>query len=142
MTMTAYPLIALCIALATAVPALADAPKPVKVSAAQAKGPIFARKDAVKDNGADGPTIDVSLLQSDDKKMQAGVYKAGPSDTAIDSYPEDEFCYLLTGSVKLTSSDGSVIKAKAGEAFAIHKGWKGRWTTPGYTKYYVTYESP
>ncbi len=79
--MTAYPLIALCIALATtALPALADAPKPFKVSAAQAKGPIFNRKDAVKENGGDGPTTDVSLLQSDDKKMQAGIYKAGPSD--------------------------------------------------------------
>jgi uncharacterized cupin superfamily protein len=139
--MNAFPLVALCIALATSLPVSADAPNPVKVSAAQAAGPIFKRKDAVRETGADGPTTDVSLLQSDDKKMQAGIYKAGPSDTAIDSYPDDEFCYLLTGSVTLTSSDGSVVAAKAGEAFAIHKGWKGRWTTRGYTKYYVTYES-
>ncbi|HEY2683575.1 MAG TPA: cupin domain-containing protein [Steroidobacteraceae bacterium] len=128
--------VALCVVL----PALADAPKPVKVTAAEASGPVFNRKDAVKENGAEGPTTDVTLMQSADKKMSVGVYKAGASDTPIDSYPEDEFCYFLTGSVKLTSSDGTVLEVKAGEAVAIHKGWKGRWTTPGYTKYYVTYE--
>ena len=119
----------------------ADAPKPVKVTKAEAAGPIFDRKDAVHESGADGPTTDVSMLQSADKKMQAGLYKAGPSDQPIESYPEDEFCYLLSGEVKLTSADGTVLTMKSGDSFAIHKGWKGRWTTPGYTKYYVTYES-
>ena len=127
--------------LCAALPALADAPKPVKVTAAEASGPIFNRKDAVKENGAEGPTTDVTLMQSADKKMSVGVYKAGASDTPIESYPEDEFCYFLTGSVKLTSSDGTVLEVKAGEAVSIHKGWKGRWTTSGYTKYYVTYET-
>jgi uncharacterized cupin superfamily protein len=121
--------------------AFADAPKPVKVTAAEAGGPIFNRKDAVKENGAEGPTVDVSMMKSTDKKMEAGVYKAGASDTPIESYPVDEFCYFLSGSVKLTSSDGSVVELKAGEAVAIHKGWKGRWTTAGYTKYYVTYDA-
>lgn len=115
--------------------------KPVKITAAEAAGPAFERKDAVHENAADGPTTDVTLLQSADKKMTAGLYKAGPSDSPVDSYPEDEFCYFLTGSVKLTSADGSVLELKAGEAVAIPKGWKGRWTTPGYTKYYVVYES-
>jgi uncharacterized cupin superfamily protein len=125
----------------------ADAPpkpvplKPVKVTAAQAAGPVFNRKDAVKENGPDGPTTDVAMMKSADQKMTAGLYKAGPSDVPIDSYPEDEFCYFLTGSVKLTSSDGTVIEVKAGEAVAIPKGWKGRWTTPGYTKYYVVYDA-
>jgi len=115
--------------------------KPVKVTAAQAAGPIFQRKDAVRENSKEGPTTDLTLLRSADKKVQMGMYQAGPSDTAIDSYPEDEFCYFLSGSVKLTSADGSVVELKAGEAVAIPKGWKGRWTTPGYTKYYVVYDS-
>ena len=120
----------------------ADTPlRPVKVTAAQAAGPVFDRKDAIRENGADGPTTDVTMLQSADHKMTAGLYKAGQSDTQIDSYPEDEFCYFLTGSVKLTSKDGTVLELKAGEAVAIPKGWKGRWTTPGYTKYYVVYDS-
>jgi uncharacterized cupin superfamily protein len=130
-----------CIACAANAAWAAPPLKPVKVTAAQAAGPVFDRKDAVHENGSEGPTTDVTLLQSADKKMGAGLYKAGASDTAIDSYPVDEFCYFLSGSVKLTSSDGSVIELKAGEAVAIPKGWKGRWTTSGYTKYYVTYES-
>lgn len=115
--------------------------KPLKVTAAEAAGPVFNRKDAEHDNGKDGPTTDVTMLRSADKKVQMGLYKAGPSDTPIDSYPEDEFCYFLSGSVKLTSTDGSVVELKAGEAVAIPKGWTGRWTTSGYTKYYVVYDS-
>jgi uncharacterized cupin superfamily protein len=72
--------------------------------------------------------------------MSAGLCKAGASDTAIDSYPTDEFCYFLSGSVTLTSDDGTALVLKAGEAVAIPRGWKGRWTTPGYTKYYVVYD--
>ena len=115
--------------------------KPVKVTAAEAAGPVFDRKDAVRENGAEGPTTDVILSQSADKKMSVGLYKAGPSDSPIESYPEDEFCYFLSGGVKLTSADGSVLELKAGEAVSIPKGWKGRWTTSGYTKYYVVYDS-
>lgn len=116
-------------------------PKPVKLTAAEAAGPVFKRKDAVHETGANGPTTDVEMLKSKDGKMSAGAYQAGPSDTPIDAYPVDEFCYFLTGGVKLTSADGSVVDVHAGEAVFIHKGWKGRWTTPGYTKYYVVYES-
>jgi len=137
-----------CTCLAFAITAAwADAPlqpallKPTKVTAAEAAGPVFNRKDAVKENGPDGPSTDMAMMKSADQKMTAGLYKAGPSDVAIASYSEDEFCYFLSGSVKLTSSDGTVIEVKAGEAVAIPKGWKGRWTTPGYTKYYVVYDA-
>lgn len=134
-------LLASSVLLATVAAANEPPRKPVKVSAAQAAGPIFERKDAVKENGADGPTTDVTLLKSADGKVSMGMYKAGPSDEKIASYPEDEFCYFLTGSVKLTSADGTVLELKAGEAVAIPKGWVGRWTTPGYTKYYVIYDT-
>jgi ethanolamine utilization protein EutQ len=104
----------------------ADAPlTPVKVAAAEAAGPAFNRKDAVKGNSPDGPASDVVMMKSADLKITTGLYKAGPSDIAIDSYSEDEFCYFLSRSVKMTSSDGGVIEVKAGEAGAIPKGWKG-----------------
>jgi len=140
MTRTARLLLVAAVCISTHV--WADQPlKPVKVTAAEAAGPIFNRKDAQHENGKEGPTTDVTLLRSADKKVQMGMYKAGPSDTPIDSYPEDEFCYFLSGSVTLTSTDGSKVELKAGEAVAIPKGWKGRWTTSGYTKYYVVYDS-
>jgi len=79
------------------------------------------------------------LLKSRDARFEAGLYEAGPSDVAIASYEEDEFMLFLDGGVTLTSADGTVLEATAGEAVAIPKGWKGRWTTQGYRKYYVTY---
>jgi uncharacterized cupin superfamily protein len=137
---------ALC--LAGAMSLAAEAPsvplvttKPVKVSAAAAQGPIFSTKTAVKDNGPDGPTTDVLLARSKDSKTESGLYSAGPSEQDIDSYPVDEFMYFIQGSVKLTSSDGSILEVRAGEGAAIPKGWKGHWSTKGYKKYYVTYDS-
>jgi uncharacterized cupin superfamily protein len=98
---------------------------------------VFNRKDAVKGNGPDGPTTDVVMMKSADLKMTTGLYNAGPRDIAIDSYSEDSFCYFLSGSVKMTSSDGGVIEVKAGEAGAIPKGWKGHWSRAGYAKFYA-----
>jgi len=115
--------------------------KPVKVTAEAARGPIFSSKTAVKENGPDGPTIDVLLARSKNGRVESGLYSAGPSEQDIESYPEDEFMYFIEGSVKLTSADGSMLEVNAGEGAAIPKGWKGHWSTPGYKKYYVTYES-
>ena len=133
--------------LLCATAALADAPpakplvttKPVKVSAADAIGPVFAGKTAVKANGPDGPVTDVLLLRSKDRKVEMGLYDAGPSEQDIESYEDDEFMFFLAGGVTLTSADGTVLQAQAGEAVAMPKGWKGHWSTKGYKKYYVTY---
>lgn len=141
---------ALATLLAVGASAAADAPKappspavrPVKVTAADAAGPAFRSPAAVHETSAtDGPTTDVSLLKSRDHRFEAGLYEAGASDVAVESYEEDEFMFFLEGSVTLTSADGTVLEAKAGEGVAIPKGWKGRWTTKGYRKYYVTYSS-
>lgn len=119
----------------------AGVPKPVKVTAAAARGAVFQGKDAVQEKGADGPATDVPKLKSRDGKFVAGLYSAGPSDTPIESYSEDEFMFFLEGGVTLTSADGTVLQVKAGEGAFMPKGWKGRWTTKGYKKYYVTYSS-
>lgn len=113
--------------------------KPVKVTAAEATGPVFAGKTAVKDNGPDGPTTDVLLLRSKDRRVEMGLYDAGPSEQDIASYEDDEFMFFLAGGVKLTSADGTVLEVQAGEGVAMPKGWKGHWSTKGYKKYYVTY---
>src|SRR5208337_1045268 len=101
-------MVAASLLLAAANAALADgAPlvttKPVKVTAEAARGPIFDGKNVVKDTGPDGPTRDVLLARSKDRKVEAGLYDAGPSEQDIDSYPEDEFMYFIEGGVKLTS---------------------------------------
>jgi uncharacterized cupin superfamily protein len=114
--------------------------KPTKVAASQAVGPIFAAPGAQHDNRF-GPMSNVKLLSSKDKRFTAGLFKASAGDFPIDAYPQDEFCYFLSGSVKLTSADGSVLELEAGDAVVIPKGWKGRWTTPGYSKYYTVYDT-
>jgi uncharacterized cupin superfamily protein len=114
--------------------------KPAKVTAEAARGAIFSSKTAAKENGPDGPTIDVLLAKSKDGRLESGLYSAGPSEQDIPSYPEDEFMYFIEGGVKLTSADGTVLEVKAGEGAAIPKGWKGHWSTQGYKKYYVTYD--
>ena len=100
---------------------------------------MFSGKNAVKENGPDGPTTDVLLLRSKDRKVEMGLYEAGPSEQDIESYEDDEFMFFLAGGVTLTSSDGTVLQAQSGEGVAIPKGWKGHWSTKGYKKYYVTY---
>jgi uncharacterized cupin superfamily protein len=113
--------------------------KPVKVSSADAAGPVFSTRAAVKESGPDGPTTDVLLLRSKDRKVEMGLYDAGPSEQDIDSYEDDEFMFFLAGGVTLTSADGTVLEVHAGEGVAMPKGWKGHWSTKGYKKYYVTY---
>ncbi len=127
--------------------AMADSPpakplattKPVKVTAAEAAGPVFAGKTAVKETGPDGPATDVLLLRSKDRKVEMGVFDAGPSEQDIEAYEDDEFMYFIDGGVTLTSADGTVLEVHAGEGVAMPKGWKGHWSTKGYKKYYVTY---
>ena len=134
-----------CLLLAAA--ASADSPpamplvtaKPVKVSAADAAGSVFAGKTAVKEHGPDGPATDVLLLRSKDRRLEMGLYDAGPSEQDIAAYDSDEFMFFLAGGVTLTSADGTILEARAGEAVAMPKGWKGHWSTKGYKKYYVTY---
>lgn len=116
---------------------------PVKLTATEAAGPIFSSKAAVKLNDPDdGPVTDVTLLKSPDGRYEAGLYEAGPSDQRIESYPYDEFIYVISGSITLVGADGSVLEAKVGESLAIPQGWKGEWKTTGYRKYYVLYTIP
>jgi len=116
--------------------------KPVKVTAADAAGPVFATPAAVAENGPDGPARDVLLLRSKDRKVEMGLYDAGPSEIDIPSYPEYEFMFFLSGGVTLTSADGTVLVVTAGEGVAMPKGWRGHWSTKGYRKYYVNYAVP
>ena len=117
--------------------------KPYKLSSADAAGPVFNSKAAVKQTDpSDGPVTDVVLMKSRDGRFEAGLYEAGPSDYAIDAYPDDEFIYVLSGAITLVSADGSVVEGRAGESLVIPRGWKGRWKTDGYRKYYVTYSGP
>ncbi|MBN3754427.1 cupin domain-containing protein [Paraburkholderia sp. Tr-20389] len=121
----------------------AETIKPVRVSQADLAGSIFNRKDTVTKNENGNRSSDAVTYTSPDNAYQTGVYKSGPLHEEIkgpEGLPYNEFLYFLSGSVKLTSSDGSVMVVKTGEGVTLPKGWTGQFDTKGYTKLYVTYD--
>lgn len=122
----------------------AEVIKPIKSSRAEIAGTIFKRPDAVKEQVEGTPTVDVVTYTSKDSTFQTGMYKSGPMHEEIKDgpgFPHEEFLYFLSGSVKLTSSDGSSMVVNAGESVTIPKGWTGVFETKGYTKIYVIYDA-
>ncbi|MCH8334617.1 MAG: DUF861 domain-containing protein [Proteobacteria bacterium] len=114
---------------------------PAKISKQDLSGKIFEREDMLEIKHESGNvTLDVTTLLSSDKKFASGMYRSGKSYFEVtDPYGVDEFMYFLEGSVKLTSSDGTVQTINAGEAVTIPKEWTGTWDTEGYTKIWVIY---
>lgn len=114
---------------------------PSKISKGEVAGKIFERENMIETKRDSGNvTLDVTTLLSSDKKFASGMYRSGKSYfEANDPYGVDEFMYFLEGSVKLTSSDGTVQTINAGEAVTIPKEWIGIWDTEGYTKIWVIY---
>ena len=122
----------------------ADAVHPVKMSKAQIAGDIFKDyKPVVSENDNELGTYkteDVETFLSADKQFDTGMFRSGPNRYEINEpYGVDEFMYFLEGSVTLTSSDGTVMEIKAGDAVTIPSDWTGIWETKGYTKIYVIY---
>ena len=72
----------------------------------------------------------VNDFTGEDPGLFAGVWSADAQETKIDSYPVDEVCVLLAGTVTLTAADGQVSEFTAGDAFAIRKGTALTWANP------------
>ncbi|HEU4486940.1 MAG TPA: cupin domain-containing protein [Povalibacter sp.] len=97
---------------------------------------------AVKKTTEIRTTTAVPMFKSADAKFSSGLFSSTAGHAEFESYAGDEFCYFVSGEATITSADGTVLKLKAGDAITIPKGWKGRWDTTGYTKYFVSYRSP
>jgi uncharacterized cupin superfamily protein len=75
-------------------------------------------------------------------KLTAGVWECTPCTTQFDSYPVDEFSFILSGTVVVTDGEGHAETFKPGDSFVIPKGLKGTWHMPETTrKYYVILDS-
>lgn len=73
----------------------------------------------------------------------AGVWSADEQETVIDSYPVDEVCVVLAGTITLTTADGQASVFKQGDSFAIRKGTALTWAnSPDVRKIYVILEHP
>jgi ethanolamine utilization protein EutQ len=79
---------------------------------------------------------------SQDKHYKSGLFSAERGESGnIDSYPVGEFMYFLKGGITLTSTDGTVLEVRTGEAVYVPKGWKGAYNAKiGFTKFYVVYD--
>ena len=72
--------------------------------------------------------------------VKAGIWRSSPYTEWYDSYPCDEFMYVLEGYVILENDDFSE-KYEAGDAFLVPKGFRGYWKQPvPMLKYYVIIE--
>ncbi|TGD75294.1 DUF861 domain-containing protein [Mangrovimicrobium sediminis] len=130
-----------CAALmASSIAFAGDAITPAEMSKEDIAGKLFESPETIKTERNGHTVLDITSLLSSDGKFASGMYQAGPSRWDItEPYGVDEFMYFLEGSVKLTSSDGSVQTIEAGEAVTIPKEWTGVWETEGYTKIWVIY---
>lgn len=69
--------------------------------------------------------------------IRAGIWRAEPYTDYYESYPCDEFMYVLEGSVTLENEEFSETYRK-GDAFLVPKGFRGLWKqTEPMLKYYV-----
>lgn len=115
---------------------------PVKISAAQAGGKIFEDYTPVVATEGGNTTHDVEVFLSKDRKFDAGMYRSGKVRAEIKKpYGVNEYMHFLEGGVTLTSSDGTVTEARAGDSVVIPADWTGTWDTEGYTKIYVIYSA-
>lgn len=80
----------------------------------------------------------VNNFTGSDPGLFAGVWSADEQVTAIESYPVDEVCVVLAGTITLTDADGQVSVFTVGDSFAIRKGTALTWAnSPDVRKIYV-----
>jgi len=84
-------------------------------------------------------TRKIDLFQSNDEKTKFGIYsESAYTYTFTEPFGRNEYMHFIDGCVTLTSEDGTVTEIHAGDSILLPAEWKGTWSTPGYTKIYVT----
>ena len=79
-----------------------------------------------------------SFHESEDGRITAGVWECAPCREEFDAYPVDEMMTVISGSVTLTSPDGSVQTFSGGDTFFMPKGTSCIWEiTETLKKFYM-----
>ena len=118
-------------------------PGPVRIPATDLRdGKAYVGPQVVKgaENGV--PFLDRPMGKSADGTLEAGIYQSAETHEAFEAYPTDEFMFFITGHVTLTGADGKVVEVGPQEGVFIPRGWRGRWDSSAYRKYYVVYTPP
>jgi len=85
------------------------------------------------------PFLDRPMGKSKDGTLEAGIYQSAATHESYEAYPSDEYMFFITGHLTLTGADGHVLEVGPQEGVFIPRGWKGRWDSTAYRKYYVVY---
>ncbi len=99
---------------------------------------------ASKPDVQEGPALTRTAEQATfGEGLSAGVWSADPFVEHIPSYPVDEICVLLEGTLILRTPDGAAQTFSAGDAFSIARGTECTWDQPEkIRKVYVIRETP
>ena len=83
-----------------------------------------------------------SRFESPDGGLTAGTWTSTPGKWHAFT-DRDEFCFIISGHVRLISEDGSVQTFKTGDTFLIPNGFRGFWdVVETTTKQYVIRHYP
>jgi uncharacterized protein len=68
------------------------------------------------------------------RQFTVGIWESTPCTEYIPFYPCDEFCYLITGGIRITQEDGTSDYFVAGQGFVVLRGTKCHYEMTGVTK--------
>lgn len=68
------------------------------------------------------------------RQFTVGIWESTPCTEYIPFYPCDEFCYLISGGIRLTQTDGTENQYVAGQGFVVLRGTQCHYEMLGVTK--------
>ena len=84
----------------------------------------------------------VTPFHGDNENFFAGIWSADPHSQDFDSYPMDEVCVVLAGTITLTEPGKTPDIYTTGDVFGIKKGTAVNWTqAPDTRKVFVILNS-
>lgn len=101
---------------------MTDTPKAIAANVHELFGRLLPDPD--QPEGVAGPWKYASML---DDAFEAGVWEAPIDSWREHSYPVDEFVVIISGHLRLTEDDGTVLDLHAGDLGFVPRGWSGVW---------------
>lgn len=68
------------------------------------------------------------------RQFTVGIWESTPCTEYIPFYPCDEFCYLISGGIRITQTDGTENYYVAGQGFVVLRGTQCHYEMTGVTK--------
>lgn len=85
----------------------------------------------------------VNVADGADARFSCGVWQCTTGIVAMEDWPYDEFCVLLSGRVVITPRGGVPQEYGKGDAFLIPRGFTGTWDVrETIRKYYAIQKKP